>query len=128
MDRFQMAIRKHNAKPIAYRFKSTSSVNKLCSYLKKCIEDGVIFDAKDVPNGILDAAVVRIGKETNTPVLVDSDKTARSLSIAHSYKMVFSLDKDQKFSYLRYPYALYYTEKLPLQDTDSPKPLLIIQK
>jgi len=128
MDRFQLAIRKHNARPIAYRFKPTSSVNKLCLCLKKCIEDGVIFDAIDIQNGILDAAVVRIGKETNTPILVDSENVARSLSIAHSYKMVFSLDKDQKFPYLKYPYALYYTDKLPLQDTNSPKPLLIIQK
>jgi uncharacterized protein YehS (DUF1456 family) len=128
MDRFQLAIRKHNAKPIAYRFKSTSSLNKLCSYLKKCIEDGVIFDAKDVQSGILDAAIVRIGKETNTPILVDSDKIARSLSIAHSYKMVYSLEKEQKFSYIKYPYALYYMEQLPLQDVNSPKPLLIIQK
>lgn len=123
-----MAIRKNTIKPIAYRFNPSNSVIKICKYMKKCMEDGVMFDSEGIQDEILNSSIVKIGKELGAPILVDSERTAKIMSISHSYRHIYSLEKSPKFSYLKYPYAIYYMKSYPDMSVDKPRPLLIIQK
>jgi hypothetical protein len=77
LNRFQL-VRKNrggisSVKPIsvAYRFKSSISINTVCSYMKKCIQEDVLFDSSNIDIGILDSAIRKILDEFKVPILVD---------------------------------------------------------
>lgn len=90
MSRYQILKKQSGIKPIAYRFKSTNSINVVCNYLRKCLTDKVSFDASNISTAILDPALIKFSKEISAPIVTGSEDTARILSILHGTK-VFSI-------------------------------------
>ena len=90
--RYQIAIKKY-VKPIAYRFRYTNSVTQLCNYMKQCIKDEVRLDVSEFNSAILDAALIKTSVELKLPVITETDRTAKILSITYGAPKVYSIDR-----------------------------------
>jgi hypothetical protein len=91
MGRYQILRKLSNIKPIAYRFKSSNSINVVSNYIKKCITDKVSFDANNINTIILDPALVKVSKELDVPIVTGSEDMANIFSITHDIK-VYSIN------------------------------------
>jgi len=109
---------------MAYRFKASGSMSRVLSYMKKCMEDGMVLDADEIPESALDAAVVKLSKESDVPIIVTSQVDAHLLSISQSHRRVFMFDDLPK----KFPYAIYYINIDDAQSLADPKPLLVVRK
>lgn len=93
MSRYKIAIQLGNElkERKAYRFPSTNYVARTVQFIRYCIEERVIYIADNIPQTVLDAAVITISKSLKTPIVVNSDSRAILFSISHSHK-IFSLE------------------------------------
>jgi len=108
MDRYQVAVKAVNKKR-SFSFPDTISAIRTAKYVKYCIVHEGIFNAKNIPQSTLDPAVVKIGKELNSPIIVQTKKDAQVLSMAYSYARIYSLDEIPEDIY-----AIYYNCKPPV--------------
>ena len=115
MNRYEMSVRRNNVptENPAARFKVTSSITEIGTYIRHCIEHQKVFRAEDMPEGKLDAAVVMISKSTDVPILVDSADDVLALSTAYSHRAVYSRETLPRNVSL----VMHYTKSLgePLQ-------------
>lgn len=94
MDRYQIArisVGK-GIKPLAYSFRSSQSVDRIYQYMKKCVKDGVIFDASNMANSVVESAAVALSKTFDVPIIVASKKDENVFSIVYNYQSVFPAD------------------------------------
>lgn len=91
MDRYKILLGRPPFRT-AFKFKPSHSVNGIYRCMEKCIKEGTVFDATNMPVGILDAAVVDLSKTYAIPIIVETEEMARALRIAHGYHRIFSLE------------------------------------
>ena len=89
MNRYEIAIKK--IKPMAYRFKTSNDVNKVCDYLRRCLLDRVDFDSTNIRVEILDAALIKVAKETGYPIVIGSEIMEKAIRMTYGTRRVFSL-------------------------------------
>ena len=111
MNRYQMALGK-NVKPMAYKFKPSINSDKILSYMKKCMNDGVMLESGNIQDALLNSVIIKFSKETKTPIVTGHVKTARLLSIAHNYSHIYPVNNIPE----KYLYVICYYDvvtKLP---------------
>jgi len=93
MSRYKIAIQlqSHSEKRKAYRFPPTTYIARTVRYIQYCIKEGVIYIADNVPQNVLDAAIIAVSKSFDVPVIVKTDSKALLFSISHSQK-IYSLE------------------------------------
>lgn len=89
-----MAIlcRKKTLKGKMFRFPPTDETKKIISYIVYCLTNNGVFFAGNLPEKILNRAIIKYSKKYNYAIVVDSDETAARLSISYSYKHVYAYD------------------------------------
>jgi hypothetical protein len=93
MNRFQMLKKQAVAnKPVAYSFKQTSSPAKVVEYIKRCLDDGVAFDASNIYSSVVDQALARLYPEWRIPIITKSEKMMQVLVMAHHMQKVYTVD------------------------------------
>lgn len=94
MDRYTIAIqcRDKALKKKMFRFPSTDDTKKIISYMVYCLINNGVFFAGNLPEKILNKAIIKYSKKYNYAIVVDSDETAARLSISYSYKHVYAYD------------------------------------
>jgi hypothetical protein len=122
MNRYQF-LKKNTEEPIAYCFKSTNSVLKTFAYMKKCIQDSVMFQADNIQESVLHQALIKLSRMKNVPIITESKEIAQRLSIAYSYDRIYSVKDIPR----KYGWAIYYwdinNERVPETET-----FLVIRK
>lgn len=92
MNRFQILKRQEATKPQAYQFKQTNSAAKVYGYMKRCIQDEVIFDANNIYPSVVDQALTLLQKERRIPIITKTEKMARTLSLTYALQKVHTVD------------------------------------
>jgi hypothetical protein len=85
-------------KPVAYQFQRTSSAIKVYEYIKRCIQDGVAFNANNIYSSVIDQALFLLHKEIKIPIITKTEKTARLLTISYNFQEVYSVNNIPKRS------------------------------
>jgi len=88
MDRYQIAILSRDKKK-SFLFKNVRNINRACKLIEYCIENGATFIAEDVEPSLIETAVIKISKKTNSPIFLDSRERAYLFTISNSYKDVY---------------------------------------
>ena len=96
MTRYQIAINQNAPSPCAYRFKPSRSMTRVLAYMKRCIDDGVMFDATGIKETTLDSAVIALSKELKIPIITGSGRAAKLLSIIYGHNEVFPIESIPK--------------------------------
>jgi len=91
MNRFDMLTDRHKNKPVAYKFKPTSSPVKVFDYLKICMEDAVSLDASNIYPSTIDRALLLLQTEIKIPVITKLEKSMRVLRLS-GLKKVHTID------------------------------------
>ena len=89
MDRYQIIARKD--KPVAYRFKTSSSVHTVVGYMRRCLMDKVNFDGGEFSERVLELAVIQVCKEKDIAILT-SHKRATLLRVMDSAQRIYTED------------------------------------
>ena len=93
MNRFQMLKKQEQLnKPVTYIFNRTSSPVKVLEYLKRCLQDGVSFDANNIYATVVDQALAKLYSERKIPVVTKTEKMMRVLSMTHRLQRVYTVD------------------------------------
>jgi hypothetical protein len=93
MNRFQMLKKQEQEnKPVTYSFNRTSSPVKVLEYLKRCLQDGVSFDASNIYPSVVDQALARFYTEIRIPIVTKTEKMMRVLSLTHNLQKVYSVN------------------------------------
>jgi len=122
MNRYQIAIRDGDLEhQVVFSFPATHSVKKVLRYVHYCIEKKGVFSTEGIPASIVDDALVSTSRDCRAPILVKTESEARALSIAHSYKGIFSMEKGSKLPVDSRPICY---GSLPPEDFS---PLLVVQ-
>jgi hypothetical protein len=79
-------------KPVAYSFNRTSSPVKVLEYIKRCIQDGVSFDASNIYSTVVDQALARLYSESRIPIVTRTEKMMHVLSMTHHLQKVYTVD------------------------------------
>jgi hypothetical protein len=97
MDRYQIALRDSKLDhQVIFSFPPTQNTKKVLRYIHYCIEKRGVFSTEGIPTSVVDSALINISRNYRAPILVRTESDARALSIAHSYRNVFFMDKDTK--------------------------------
>jgi len=101
MNRYKIAIQHQNKleERKAYRFPATKYVARTIQFINYCMDEKVIYIADNVPQNVLDAAVISVSKTTEVPIVVSTDSQARLFSISHSHK-IYSLESPPRGRYV----------------------------
>jgi len=92
MDRFQLLKKQDVIKPIAYKFRHSNNPDRVCDYMKKCIQDEVTFDASGIYPAVIDQAMVRLNKTTKIPIITKTEKMMRQLMLAFNLRQVYTVN------------------------------------
>jgi len=84
MDRYQIVLDKRDPQP--HRFPSTSSVKTVGRYLDYCIENKLVFSAKNFAAAVVEVALIKISLRMRAPIVVDSEKNAQLFSMTYSHR------------------------------------------
>jgi hypothetical protein len=92
MNRFQLMKQQEPAKPIAYQFQRTGNAAKVLEYIKRCIQDGVAFDANNIYSSVVDQALFLLHKEQKIPIITKTEKTTRLLMATNNFQEVYTVN------------------------------------
>jgi len=90
MNRYQIASA--STKSNKYSFKPSQSVVVIYEYMKICVSDHAIFNSSNMREALIDAALVKLSRETDIPIIVWSRNKSKLMSIAYSYKYIYDLN------------------------------------
>lgn len=112
MDRYQIITNKD--RPIAYKFKHSANSNTVYNYMKKCIEDKVLFEAGNISEDILEKMSVKISKNYKVPILT-SKKRMNLMKIIYNYKEIYNIDNFPS----KYRNILCLWDAIPIKELKS---------
>ena len=123
MDRYQIALGIPKSSVIGYTFKPSKSSKKVLAYMRQCVQDEKEFFAINIDNSTLDMAMVLLSQEVDVPILVNSESSARSMSVAYSHKRVYHKGNFPSM----YSYAIFHPD-VDRKSVKDIKPFLLIRK
>jgi hypothetical protein len=89
MNRYQIAVRKHQDRKVVM-FKASDRIDTVCKYIAYCVKSGLVFHAKNIPRGVLDASVIAYSKRVNIPILMTGAVEVMTLSTAYSHREIYT--------------------------------------
>lgn len=92
MDRYEIATGISD-RPVAYRFRSSGNPETVYGYLKHCIKEGVMLDASNLKDTVVEHAAMKLCREKKVPFVVATRKEADLLPLVHGYKRVYTVEK-----------------------------------
>lgn len=91
MNRYELLINAEIA-PSWYKVTAIQNVRNLAGCIDYCIENKARLIVTKTKIEIIHAALIRVSKAENVPILVKDKTLAQSLSMAYSYKKIFTKD------------------------------------
>jgi hypothetical protein len=91
--------------------------------MQQCVQDGKEMFVVGIDNSTLDMAMVLLSQEVDVPILVNSESSARSMSVAYSHKRVYHKGNFPSM----YSYAIFHPD-VDRKSVKDIKPFLLIRK
>lgn len=121
MDRYQIA--RKSPESIVYRCNTTTLPSKITNVMKRCIYDRAIFDINNLNESSVNSALVKLSKEINVPVIIDSLQRSRILSISYGRGVFYHLSNFESI-----PANLICYWDMDPSTVTPVRPLLILRK